>query len=744
MIRLLIIIVFLLHGYFSSGQRLIPAGDQSPCLAQKPKKALIEKDQRNGPGEVFFRETFDFYEPKSPDGWSMPEGWSQNDYNSLGHRWVWRAGTDSIGGLYTAERGHSYSESPEDGFWVLPIDEYNFRDGIVTVNNADVDFQMAPVDCSDRPSVIFRMNQDFRHCCQGGTVLSMYVSNNYGAHWTEFNLRFGSRTNRDCPRNRVEINISEVAAGMPDVRIKFVFQRSRLYFWAIDDITLSEGFANDIQIDESWQYFQDNDIYDDDGFIFMIPVSQMGVDGFGSYWFKSSMINMGINDARNTSLRVEVLKNGETVFNTLSERRELQPAVKDTFYINKPFLADGIGDYRVIMEAEMDGIDDWPSNNVWEDSFHVTDSIYSICDWESEALASTAMHGNNDGDQIGVVYDISRETRVNSLSVFIAEGETPGSGTRPGMDFQYWLWKFEEGPDIFNKVLSSDFTQVSQDMLNKWVTLPFVRDGESEYISPGFYIASIQTWHGGGQAADKELYCFTAGADRSHRHDPFVSAYLEHNERTWYQLEKLPMIRLNINDRSGPVSSDVVFNVDMALPAAEGIFIPGVDFVDVAGSFNEWGGSARMTDDDGDGIYSLTVSGISTFTKIEYKYRINANWDTSEFPSGGPNRVYRTSYWNMLDDIYNNGNSTTGLNVDVAERNISVFPNPSHGQFMLDIENPSGGDLNISITSVHGKLIMEKGLKSVYSYSEKIDLSGFPGGLYLLKAGGQVRKIMLK
>jgi uncharacterized protein (DUF2147 family) len=87
-----------------------------------------------------------------------------------------------------------------------------------------------------------------------------------------------------------------------------------------------------------------------------------------------------------------------------------------------------------------------------------------------------------------------------------------------------------------------------------------------------------------------------------------------------------------------PIVTDpmVTFNVDMSFQITLGNFVVGTDFLDVAGTLNEWGGGDLLTDDDSDGIYT------GTFTvaegPMEYKFRINGNWDTSEnLPA---NRMY--------------------------------------------------------------------------------------------------------
>jgi len=72
----------------------------------------------------------------------------------------------------------------------------------------------------------------------------------------------------------------------------------------------------------------------------------------------------------------------------------------------------------------------------------------------------------------------------------------------------------------------------------------------------------------------------------------------------------------------------VTFSVDMSFQTTLGNFIPGTDVLDVAGSFNGWAGGDMLTDDDADGIYEGTFGIVAG--DIEYKFRINSNWDTSE------------------------------------------------------------------------------------------------------------------
>ena len=109
------------------------------------------------------------------------------------------------------------------------------------------------------------------------------------------------------------------------------------------------------------------------------------------------------------------------------------------------------------------------------------------------------------------------------------------------------------------------------------------------------------------------------------------------------------------------VAEDVTFNVNMNYQVELGNFEFETDFVDVAGNFNDWAGSAPLTDDDNDGIYSITVNDLDIDFICEYKFRINGSWDTSEFPGGGANRFYTVvESENIVDHWYNDQEPPTG------------------------------------------------------------------------------------
>lgn len=124
-----------------------------------------------------------------------------------------------------------------------------------------------------------------------------------------------------------------------------------------------------------------------------------------------------------------------------------------------------------------------------------------------------------------------------------------------------------------------------------------------------------------------------------------TSETLDGNNRT-YQVQNENNNVTNYYNELDPTI--VIFLVDMN----NANFNPDEDFVDVPGSHNDWTEGTIMTDEDGDGVYELIVSTIDVGITIEYKFRINYDWDNAEL-LGQPNRTHPvTQGENRLEHVY--------------------------------------------------------------------------------------------
>jgi hypothetical protein len=696
-----------------------------------------------GGGDIIWQTTFNWADPSDPRGWSLPAGWEIKDNSDLGNLWVWVK--DTVKGRFTNERAPSYFTSRDDGFIAVPMDAYNYRDNIDTNNPSDTYVMTPSINCSAAPSVVISLNQYYRFCCENDNTghLELMVTNDNGSHWATYDLSYGIGHNTFTPvRYRSpEINISDVAAGMPNVRIKIYFHEVPYYFWAIDDLKLTEAFTNDLVLEDSWS--QINFGFDEPvGHTNYVPFSQIGMNStaagkVGDVSFRGALLNSGVADAEDARVNVEILKNGSSVFNGTSEARTIWTIERDTFDVTNEYSPVDYGDYKFNISAASANGEDKPVNNSASYFFTVNDTLYQRADRSAESGTYTGVwaNGNTGGDLLAVRYDIQVPCEVNSITANLYS-YTPAQNPT----FQFVLLKYMAEDDSYNELITSDVVTMDSTKLG-WITLPLTKDGEAEFLEPGIYFAAWRAW------ADNGTVGMRLGWDMNDRAEftGYSLIYLG-SIATWYNSDKLPQLGLNLNTQGGPREAPVTFNVDMARHIASGEFKPGTDYVDVAGTFNNWSGSAHLTDPEADGIYSINLTGLTIGQQIEYKYRINGNWNTSEFPSGGPNRKYTVRYWNVLNDSYNGG-VAAGVDPSSLVAGFNVYPNPTSGAFTVEIANTMASDLTITLANIQGQVVYQNRVSNVINHQETIDTK-LSKGLYFLTVNNgkevKVQKVVVQ
>jgi len=186
------------------------------------------------------------------------------------------------------------------------------------------------------------------------------------------------------------------------------------------------------------------------------------------------------------------------------------------------------------------------------------------------------------------------------------------------------------------------------------------------------------------------------------------------------------------NNKPGCVP--VVIKVNMSVWADNGKFNPQIDFVDVAGTFNNWPepSSDQLLDVE-DMIYSGTV--LAQVGEISFKCRINGSWDDSkhEFSGGGPNRNFVVQdtaggVSNVFGPFYFNDDTTIVNSVNLALVNeISVFPNPASDIVVIKSNN---NIQRIIVNDINGRQVTV--IKGNSSNLQSIDLSSYSSGVYFV------------
>lgn len=186
---------------------------------------------------------------------------------------------------------------------------------------------------------------------------------------------------------------------------------------------------------------------------------------------------------------------------------------------------------------------------------------------------------------------------------------------------------------------------------------------------------------------------------------------------------------------------EITFEVDMSVQADKGNFNIASDIVDIAGTFNNWGGTIMTLDDaDGDTVYSITVRDLYPGESVEYKFRINSNWDTSEFPSGGPNRVYVIPDTNsVVFHLYNDEEPEVGIigsetlpKVYALRQN---YPNPFNPTTTISFDLPEAANVKLVIYNMMGQQVAELKNENMQPgfYKMNFNASHLASGVYIYR-----------
>ena len=731
----------------SFGQ-VLNTGKSAPVKeGQAPPSETQSKPIIKGSGDVFWSTTFGWRDASNPQGWSLPAGWSIVDEADLGNFWKWSEPDDSLGGCCSkTQTAPSHFVSRADGYILVPADPYNNRDGITVTSEMNTHITTPPIDCSSKSSVVVKFNQYFRLCCNETFQLLCQVTNDGGVHWATYDCRFGVGANNVTPNRylSVEFNISDVAANLPNVQIRFYMKGPRYYYWMIDDLSLSEAYSNNLSLEDYWADANVGAV-DPVGNINYWPLSQIGmtdVNGLkvGQYKFRGAILNMGTEDQNDQKLNLQILRNGEEIVNKNSPALALWTLERDTLAIVDPFLATDYGDYQFKYTAVGDVPDEVPKNNTAVVNFTVDDTLYHRPDFTSESSSNGGgwVGGNNAGDMVGVGYDITANCEINSIYARIA-----GVTATANPQFQFTLYK-DMGADGYVEVIVSDLVDATQDMVWTWQNLPVIKDGETEFLTPGFYIACVRMWGTADGDADG-INGLSVGWDKDTKWTGQYSFLWRNTAATWWSIDKLNQIGIVLNATGGPTKAPVTFNVDMTRHIASGEFKPATDHVDVTGLASTWSGTAVMTDPDGDGIYTVTVDGLPVSGTLNYKYRINGTPEAYPL-TGNPYRTYTVRYWNIVNNTYNGG-VTAGVDGTSLVSSFSVFPNPTKGAFTVEVSNPVASDLIITLTDIQGQVVYQNKVEKVINHQETIE-NQLSKGLYFLSVNNgkevKVQKVIVQ
>ncbi len=443
-----------------------------------------------GNGQVFYSETFGWENPADDKGWTAPAGYYFLDPTDVGYNWKWQPGTQGFVSIYTQDPPLN-STTKDNGLISIFLEELNYQSGTMLTTSVDNSIGFPTLNCSTHSSVIVRYQTHFMAYSQANMWLEVSVDN--WVHSANYNVNFGC-AHKDRPSDKpkgepalLEMNISDVAAGMPEVRMRLHWLNTHMYYWAVDDFTVSEAWNNDLKMNYVQMEWDDSNDETRMSWIANIPKSQL--DGTGGFLnFESSALNFGEYDQEKVYLDVDVTKNGTSVFHKMSDQADVFVLNVDTAQVADKYSPAEYGHYKVNYEFKAKDADQNPEDNKREVFFNVTDSVYSrsgavnTLSWSMNKESYNTPDAEEVNHFCGSIFPIFKDCEVSSISVFITGGlADPMLNYRFSLYFQQPGEAIEASPEI----LATETVQLDSADFNTWVTMDLGKDGESEFLKKG-------------------------------------------------------------------------------------------------------------------------------------------------------------------------------------------------------------------------------------------------------------------
>lgn len=373
------------------------------------------------------------------------------------------------------------------------------------------------------------------------------VSADGGTTWTQFDMTdangYPNNQNSNNPQDEV-INISSIAGDQDSVMVQFYYFDNDYWawYWAVDDVAISEIPDNAMNISEAVQggWWINYTNTGGDGYDYTLkPMSQLANN---PYSFEAVLRNAGIAP-QNSYLSAEVKDgSGTTVYTDVSNTLLLDVNYpQDTFATNSTFSPTSTGTYTV----EMWGTGDSTSTSLISLDMTVTDYVYAR---DNDTPDGAWRVGRSCGGQIlGVKYDMYADETLYSLQVHIDDQSIIGTPV------YVILYEDVANGDPIYITQSDDYILTAADLGN-WITIPF-DGGEMVYSGTG-YVAAV-----GGYANPVDTFLVSVSGESQ------GSCYIQDNGCDigsggfgyWYTTSETPMIRMNFDPFSVGME-DNVFN----------------------------------------------------------------------------------------------------------------------------------------------------------------------------------------
>jgi hypothetical protein len=358
----------------------------------------------------------------------------------------------------------------QTGAWVDPNNTVTNENGyalfdsdLVGQDNGNQDAFMTftgSIDCSSYPNVILEFNQRIRMWQTTETIFE--VSNDNGATWVPFSVNLDKATST-LYQETSQVNITSVAGGQANVKIRLRYIGSWDYAWLVDDLKIIEQPAYDLRSLAPF-VVGTNNIGIEYG---KTPISHLDA----SYDIGGSVMNFGA--ATNTNTVANVNFGAGLTYNysvgTINSGDTLSYGATET-----PSLAVGTynGVYTISSTEEAAGSPIF-TNNVGNRNFAVTNNVYALDGIgvnPASLQVTTTLGSNSFNTPTGTIFANMYHLRggntnnvVVSLEIGISSATTAGTSIQVSMidTTTFFADGFQSLTDLNGNVAESDYYTVT-------------------------------------------------------------------------------------------------------------------------------------------------------------------------------------------------------------------------------------------------------------------------------------------
>jgi hypothetical protein len=230
------------------------------------------------------------------------------------------------------------------------------------------------------------------------------------------------------------------------------------YGWFVDDIRIVEGYNNDLTI-------LSDDIF---AGTLGIPYYYMPALQQTDMSFLGAIKNNGAQDQNGVQLEVEVLQGATNVATVASPGITLPVTALDTLQTSNFLPAGSPGDtYSLVYRAIQDENEDFPSDNVRNAVFNITDTVFGVDNNNRSGGFTNFASQSGQAVQIGNQMEVFANTKISSVSIYVND-----DADAIGQSIYGEVQILNAAGDAFDFLVLTDEYDITANDIGGWVTLP--------------------------------------------------------------------------------------------------------------------------------------------------------------------------------------------------------------------------------------------------------------------------------